>query len=151
MRIIKGLITIVFLILPLTVLAQDVEKSSHEIATKAFLQQHQEMFYDSILASFNQYFSNDPSLIPYLPAINIFVNKHMSWEEIEPKLIKVYMDLFTEDELNELNSFLSTPIGKKLTEHTPFIIMTFQQIGLEILVNKQAEFEEIIQTFLADS
>jgi len=50
-----------------------------------------------------------------------FYEEFMSWDTLRPSYVKIYMDAFTEAELEGLIEFYHTPLGQRLVEQTPVI------------------------------
>ena len=64
-----------------------------------------------------------------------FMKQELNWAVLEPRLVKVYVDVYTEDELRGLSDFYRTPLGQKFIEKTPEIMEASTQMTLEILQN----------------
>lgn len=65
--------------------------------------------------------------------MSAFFAEHFSYEELEPGFIRMYTDLFTEEELRAFTAFYRTPAGQRFVELTPEIAGRSQQISLEIM------------------
>ncbi len=68
-----------------------------------------------------------------------------SMESLYSKMAVVYMDTYTEEELNQILAFYDTPIGKKMVATTPEITKRAMEIGqvwgmeLQPLIMKYAQ------------
>jgi hypothetical protein len=66
--------------------------------------------------------SHMPQLAPYADIMKEFFAEHMSWEKVRPETMRLYMEIFTTAELEELAAFYKSPLGKKLLTKSPEIV-----------------------------
>ncbi|HEX6039749.1 DUF2059 domain-containing protein [Longimicrobium sp.] len=62
-----------------------------------------------------------------------FFAEHFKYEDLEPGFVRMYTDLFTEQELRDMTAFYQTPAGRRLVELTPEISARTQQITGEVM------------------
>tara|TARA_R110002074_G_C12027269_1_gene617139 strand:+ start:74 stop:535 length:462 start_codon:yes stop_codon:yes gene_type:complete len=86
----------------------------------------------------------NPAMAPYKHVMIKFFNKHMNYESLKPELVNIYIDVFSEKELKELNSFYATDTGKKTIEKMPELMAKGGQIGMQRVQNNIQEFETMI-------
>lgn len=73
--------------------------------------------------------SQNPSLIPYRDVILEWSESIMTWEIFGPKMIDIYTEAFSEDELRDLVAFYKTPTGKKAITMMPELMQKGAQLG----------------------
>ncbi len=82
------------------------------------------------------------------------MEEEFKWDKIKDDMITIYADVYTTDELNELNEFFKTPIGQKYIEKTPEIMqksMAFgQKIGQKIAPRLMQVLQEQIKKIKVD-
>jgi hypothetical protein len=83
----------------------------------------------------------NPTLVPYKKVMLKFISKHMSFENLEPQMIKMYADAFTAQELRDINAFYQTPTGKKTIKVIPELMSKGAQIGMERVQENAAELQ----------
>jgi hypothetical protein len=74
-----------------------------------------------------------------------FIKRELNWSVLEPRLVKVYVDIYSEDELRGLIEFYRSPLGQKFIEKTPEIMEANAQMTLELfreLMPKLREMQE---------
>jgi hypothetical protein len=71
----------------------------------------------------------NPAIGAYEQEMKNFLKKYMSWAGLKDDMVKIYMDEFTESELNELNKFYQTPLGKKTLEKMPTLLSKGAELG----------------------
>ena len=71
----------------------------------------------------------NPALAPYQAQMKAFLSKYMSWASLKDDMAKIYMAEFSESELNELNKFYQTPLGKKTVQKMPALMAKGAEIG----------------------
>jgi hypothetical protein len=71
----------------------------------------------------------NPAIAPYQAQMKAFLNKYMSWASLKDDMAKIYMEAFSESEVNELNKFYQTPLGKKTMQKMPVLMAKGAEIG----------------------
>ncbi len=87
----------------------------------------------------------NPDLAPYKNVMIEFFDKHLSWDSIKPAILKIYSEEFTASELQEINRFYSTEVGKKTLEKMPALMAQGAQIGMTRVQANMAELQSMIQ------
>ncbi|HEU0301376.1 MAG TPA: DUF2059 domain-containing protein [Longimicrobium sp.] len=79
-----------------------------------------------------------------------FFAEHLRYEALEPGFIRMYSDLFTEEELRGLIAFYRTPVGQRMAELTPEIAVRTQQITNEVMQEAMPELMELMMESMED-
>lgn len=61
----------------------------------------------------NVQLQNAPELLPFRGAFESFLRRTISYEAQKDELARVYLELYSQDEIRELIRFYQTPIGRK--------------------------------------
>jgi len=77
-------------------------------------------------------------------AVVDWFNKEVNFETIAPKMAELYMQEFSEEELNKVIAFYDTPVGKKLLLKLPTLMQKGAAVGQEQLAGKQADLQKRI-------
>lgn len=70
------------------------------------------------------------------------------FSSVNDKVLAMYAERFTVEELNELTAFYETPLGKKLLKEQPEIMQYSTQLGMEEGQRKQGALMQRLQPFL---
>ena len=62
-----------------------------------------------------------------------FMKQELNWSVLEPRLVQVYVDVYSEDELRGLNEFYRSSLGQKFIEKTPEVMAASTQMTMEML------------------
>lgn len=89
--------------------------------------------------------SQNPTLQPFENIMRNFFNKYMSGESLREAFINIYVETFAEKELNELNTFYSTPTGQKTLKETPAMMSKGGKIGEQRIQENISELQLMIQ------
>jgi len=89
--------------------------------------------------------SQNPALQPYEKTMRAFFNKYMSGDSLREAFIDIYVETFTEKELNELNAFYTTPTGQKALKETPAMVAKGAKIGEQRVQENISELRLMIQ------
>ncbi|QIB65149.1 DUF2059 domain-containing protein [Kineobactrum salinum] len=87
-------------------------------------------FEQSISQMLDLQLQQNPALVPYKEVMLKFFNEHMSYDRLEPDLLRIYSEAFSADELREINSFYTTQVGKKTIEAMPVLMAQSVEIGV---------------------
>jgi len=98
----------------------------------------------SIDAMLDQQVKQNPVLARFRPVMSTFLQKHMSWQSIEPEMAKIYMQEFNEDEIKQMTEFYKTPLGQKVVTRTPAMMAKGAEIGQERVQANMAELQKMI-------
>ncbi len=108
------------------------ESGSNEIFTKTI-----EKLIDSQIAQ-------TPDIAPYRATLLNFFSKYMSWDSLKPEMAKMYAEMFTVEELNEMADFYRKPVGKKAAQLMPEIAVEANKLGQKRVMEHMAELIQML-------
>jgi uncharacterized protein len=73
------------------------------------------------------------------------LTRAMRWETLKPELIRIYSDVFTEEELAASVAFYSTPAGRSLLQKMPELITRSMQIAQKQVEAAMPELQQAIE------
>ena len=80
-----------------------------------------------------------------------FFEENFKWEEIEPQIVKLYVQAFTESELRDIVAFYETPTGRKAVSQEPLLMQQGVAIAMSRVQANMPEFQRrvgaIIQAY----
>ena len=88
--------------------------------------------------------AQNPGIAPFETVMRQFLMKHMSWESLKADTIQIYMTEFTEKELEELNRFYQTDVGKKMVEKMPTLMGRGAELGAKRVQEHMPELQSAI-------
>jgi len=146
----KSKIYVVFLVLAITIsfnLNVCAASESHRNAADQLLDT---MDLDTLLAGtiesmLQLELSQNTALQPYRNTMRQFFNKYMSGESLREDFINIYVETFTEKEINELNAFYCTPTGQKSLKESPAMMSKGGRIGQQRIQENISELTMMIQ------
>ena len=86
-----------------------------------------------------------PDLAMFEDIMKSFMRKYMSWDNMRPIYIDIYMEAFTETELREITAFYKTTTGKKAARLTPMLMQRGMEAGQQRVQEHLPELEQQIQ------
>jgi len=92
----------------------------------------------------------EPVIQDYQAKIIAVMKKAMNWTEVKPQMVKIYDELFTEQELSAIVAFDKTPAGKALIDKTPAIAGKSLEVGLRQLSSAMPDIEHLSDQMKAD-
>jgi hypothetical protein len=78
------------------------------------------------------------------------ISEEFSWETLKPSYIQIYMETFTQEEIDGLIAFYRTPTGHALIEKMPLVIQKSTALGLEKVKPLMQKFNEAIRQTLTE-
>ena len=85
-----------------------------------------------------------PALREHEDLLTTFLEKNVGWTGMKDNLITMYMAAFTEQELNEINAFYSTPGGQKLIQRLPELIQQRDRLAMQRMQENIGELQQAI-------
>lgn len=86
-----------------------------------------------------------PQLSSYRSKIKLFLDKYMSWKSLKEDFARIYMDVFTEKEIDDLLIFYETPTGKKAVKNLPVLMNKGMEVGQKRVQEHQKELEQMLR------
>ena len=87
---------------------------------------------DTTAAMIDSEIARNPGLTPYRELMLQWLRKYMTWDAIQPELVKMYTTTFTEAELKEMAKFYGSPEGQKALEKMPEMMQRVAMTGAQI-------------------
>jgi uncharacterized protein len=132
--------TSALIILGLTVLissAHAQEETKLTLADKLLTVMEMQKTIEQSFGAVTQMMPNHANMPPEAQEVMNMIIKELSWDNIKNDYIKLYADIFTEDELKGLIHFYESPIGKayikKQPELTQKSMMLSQKMMMKIM------------------
>jgi hypothetical protein len=85
-----------------------------------------------------------PQLEPHRQALNDFLQKHIGWNSMKDEIAAMYMEAFTEQELNEMNAFYITPTGQRVITDVPQLVQRRNQLAMRRMQENIGELQKLI-------
>jgi uncharacterized protein len=76
--------------------------------------------------------NRNPGMAPYRDVMVKWLKKYMTWNAMQPELIKLYTATYTEAELKQLAAFYKTPLGQKSLTKTPELLQQTAMFGAKL-------------------
>ena len=86
----------------------------------------------------------------YSRRIVVAMKEEMSWEKMEPYIVDVYVQVYTEDELRELSEFYASPLGQKFIAKMPELTEATMQMTQQMLGNFMPRMQKIQEEMRAE-
>lgn len=95
-------------------------------------------------AAIDSQIAGNPEIAPYRDVMIAWATGVMTWENMGPPLIKVYLETFTEAEVREMTAFYRTPTGRKALTKLPELMQKGTVVGIEVAKAHQGELTEML-------
>lgn len=69
------------------------------------------------------------AIINYSQELTKIMQQDLTWAKLEPDIIKIYAEEFTQEEINGMLEFYKTPVGQSTINKMPIIMQKSMQIG----------------------
>lgn len=76
--------------------------------------------------------------------------KGLTWSDLEPAMVKIYQDNFTQEDINGLIAFYKTPPGKTTIEKMPVVMQQSMAVGQDAMMKVMPELTEVMKGFVSE-
>ena len=137
---------ILLVIIAISPICSSAETDSHRQAVEKLfelthMQQKIEVSVGNVLALQLQ---QSPALREHEDLLTQFLEKNIGWTGMKDNLITMYMAAFTEQELNEINTFYATPAGQKMIQRLPELIQQRDRLAMQRMQENMGELQQAI-------
>ena len=144
-RIKRGLLAATLAICSTYVTASDTD--SHRQAVEKLFEltrmQHKiETSVDNVVA---MQLNQDPAMRQHEALFRDYMERQIGWSGLKEPLIDMYMQALTEQELDDINTFYSSPAGSKLREKLPELIKRRDQLAMQRMQDNIGELKQAIE------
>ena len=88
---------------------------------------------------------DNPEMAPYEHVFRAWFQKVFAEPDLEAEMVKLYMETFSEKELQEIAAFYKTPVGRKLTAAMPELMRRGAEIGIKRAQTNSEDLEEMLE------
>jgi len=126
--------------------AAPADTDSHRQAVERLfeLTHLQRLIEDSVDGVLNLQITQNPALAAHRDALRAFLEKYIGWQALKDDLTAMYMQAFTEPELNEMNGFYSSTTGQKVLQRLPELVQQRNQLAMQRLQEHIGELQQAI-------
>ncbi len=119
--------------------------SHREAVARLFELTHmQRLIEDSVDGVLALQITQNPALTEHREVLRAFLRKYIGWQALKVDLTDMYLQTFTEAELDEMNAFYSSPTGQKVLERLPELVQQRNQLAMQRLQEHIGELQQMI-------
>jgi len=89
--------------------------------------------------------AQSPDLQEHQEVVREFLERHIGWNSLKDALTDMYLQEFSEQEVNEMNTFYSSPTGRKVIERLPVLVQMRNQLASQRLQDNIGELRYEIE------
>ena len=87
-----------------------------------------------------------PQLAPFAEIMRDFYREQMRWDALEPEFVRLYTEVFSEQELHDMVAFYGTPLGRMMQSKMPLLMQKSNELTQRRL---QAALPQLMQRMQA--
>lgn len=72
------------------------------------------------------------------------VNAKMSWEKFKPAIVRIYAEVYTDEELDGILAFYRSPAGHAMIEKMPQLMSRTMAVAQKLMGDIQPEIEKMV-------
>ncbi|ENX06478.1 hypothetical protein F898_03428 [Acinetobacter courvalinii] len=69
------------------------------------------------------------ALVNYSQELGKIMQEQLTWAKLEPEMIKIYAEEFTQQEIDGMIQFYKTPVGQSTIDKMPIVMQKSMQVG----------------------
>ncbi|WAW10874.1 DUF2059 domain-containing protein [Oxalobacter vibrioformis] len=82
--------------------------------------------------------------------LDTIIKEEMSWDKMKSQYVQIYMETFTQQEIDDLAAFYQTPSGKSFIKKQPLVIQRTSAISQEKMGVMMERFSNMMQQVMAE-
>jgi len=119
--------------------------SHREAVARLFELTHmQRLIEESVDGVLTLQIAQNPALAAHKEALRGFLERYIGWQAMENDLTVMYLQAFTEAELEQMNSFYSSTTGQKVLQRLPELVQQRNQLAMQRLQEHIGELQQEI-------
>ena len=136
-----GFILLLLLATGQTAVLADEASKRQAVGQLFVLTAMQQKIDESVTTVLAMQIAQNPELKSYQEAVMEFLERNIGWGSLKDALSSMYMQEFTEQEVNDMNTFYSSPTGRKVIERLPVLVQMRNQLASQRLQQNIGELE----------
>jgi len=134
---------IIILLIGTCQIAVHADEASHRQAVEQLfeLTAMQQKIDESVTTLLALQLAQSPGLKHHQDVVREFLERHIGWDSLKGALSNMYIQEFTEQELNKMNTFYSSPTGRKVIERLPVLVQMRNQLASQRLQENIGELQ----------
>jgi hypothetical protein len=73
------------------------------------------------------------------------IGQRMDWQKLKPEYVKLYAEVFTEEEIEGMVAFYKTPAGHAMIEKMPALLSKSMEIGQRQMAGIMPEIQKAVE------
>jgi len=137
-------------------------ESVEQLLSVIDMQKTYDATFDAMRKSVEQAFTNTPQLKSLTPEqrkgfdtgmsrMYDLMHQELDWNKLKPEFEQMYMDTFTQEEVDGLLAFYRSPAGKAMVEKTPLLMSKSMQISQSRMQSLMPRVIQIMQDSMRES
>lgn len=86
----------------------------------------------------------------FVNKVDAIIENTLSWKQIEPALVNLYSDAFTEQQMDDMLAFYKSPTGQAVIEKTPLLVKQSNAMAQQRLAAVMPELHKMFQDFVTE-
>jgi hypothetical protein len=144
LRVLTGLVAILLVMGSPSVTPAEADSHRQAVARLFELTHMPKLIDDSVDGVLNLQIAQDPTLAEHREALRAFLEKYIGWQALKDDLTAMYLQAFTEAELDQMNAFYSSPTGQKVLQRLPELVQQRNQLAMQRLQQHIGELQQDI-------
>jgi hypothetical protein len=145
LRILIALVAIVLVVASSTATPAEPDGHRQAVAKLFELTHMQRLIEDSVDNVVNLQIMQNPELAQHREALRAFLEKYIGWPALKNDLTVMYLQTFTETELDQMNAFYSSATGQKVLQRLPELVQQRNQLAMQRLQAHIGELQQEIR------
>ena len=122
----------------------DAQSHRQEVETLFKLTRMEAKINESVDTVLALQIQQNPQLAQHQDALRAFLERHIGWNSMKAPLTEMYVKMFTEQELKEMNAFYTTPTGQKVILQLPDLVQARNRLAMQRIQENIGELQKEI-------
>lgn len=81
---------------------------------------------------------------PVAAVMGEFFDRYMTWEVMEPELVRIYVEALSESDIRAATEFYRSPAGQRMVARLPVITQRTMEMTSRLMAEHQNEFQAML-------
>jgi len=139
-----SIITLPVLLVTSAALYADAASHKQKVETLFQLTDMEKKIQESVESVVMLQLRQNPQLAQHKEKVFDFFARHIGWPALKSDITQMYIDTFSEKELENINAFYITPAGQKVIKALPELVQQRNQLAMQRLQENIGELQKIV-------
>ncbi len=91
--------------------------------------------------------SERPAFNAHMQKVHSLIRKEMGWEQLRTPMIELYLEHYTDEEIDGMLAFYQSDVGKSMVEKMPVVVASSMQISQNMMQSLMPKLQALSEEY----